>query len=208
MAAAVKPPAKKGGKGAQQAPPQTFPAAPQGSAFDFAMPSPDDEARRARRRPGEAPGTSAAAAPAPAAPATGPVPAYRPPASFVPDPTVLAQCRSLADAEAEGAGGKGRLHLAVLGHVDAGKSTLVGRVLHEAGEVSAQQVARAAREAERLGKGSFAWAFLLDERSDERERGVTADVGTGARCSVGPRWERDSCEAERNRTEQRGELLA
>lgn len=41
------------------------------------------------------------------------------------------------------------------------------------------QVAKAAREAEKLGKSSFGWAFLLDERQDERERGITADVGSG-----------------------------
>ena len=34
------------------------------------------------------------------------------------------------------AGGKAALHLAVLGHVDAGKSTLMGRLLYELGHVS------------------------------------------------------------------------
>ena len=35
---------------------------------------------------------------------------------------------------------------------------------------------KAAREAAAAGKGSFAWAWLLDERPEERARGVTVDV--------------------------------
>lgn len=34
------------------------------------------------------------------------------------------------------------------------------------------------RQAAQAGKGSFAWAWLLDERSEERSRGVTIDVAT------------------------------
>ena len=40
--------------------------------------------------------------------------------------------RSVAAAEAH-AGAKPKLHLVVLGHVDAGKSTLMGRLLHDLG---------------------------------------------------------------------------
>ena len=40
--------------------------------------------------------------------------------------------RSVAAAEAR-AGAKPKLHLVVLGHVDAGKSTLMGRLLHDLG---------------------------------------------------------------------------
>lgn len=47
-----------------------------------------------------------------------------------------AQQRAEAAAVAEAAGGAGakpQLHLVVLGHVDAGKSTLMGRLLHDLG---------------------------------------------------------------------------
>ena len=37
------------------------------------------------------------------------------------------------------AGGKSRLHLVVLGHVDAGKSTLMGRLLADLGVVTQKQ---------------------------------------------------------------------
>ena len=40
--------------------------------------------------------------------------------------------RSVAPAEAR-SGAKPKLHLVVLGHVDAGKSTLMGRLLHDLG---------------------------------------------------------------------------
>ncbi|GIL62839.1 hypothetical protein Vafri_17011 [Volvox africanus] len=68
------------------------------------------------------------------------------------------------------------LHLVVLGHVDAGKSSLMGRLLHELGVVSARDAHKYQRDAAAAGKGSFAWAWVLDERPEERERGVTVDV--------------------------------
>jgi len=72
--------------------------------------------------------------------------------------------------------GKPKLHLVVIGHVDAGKSTLMGRVLHLVGTVSDKQVHRNTRDAAAAGKASFNWAWALDERPEERARGVTVDV--------------------------------
>lgn len=43
------------------------------------------------------------------------------------------KCAEAAEAEAATSGGRMKLHLVVLGHVDAGKSTLMGRLLHELG---------------------------------------------------------------------------
>lgn len=56
---------------------------------------------------------------------------------YKPDSNLL---RDVTSPSQPGASHKGRLHLAVLGHVDAGKSTLVGRILHASGEISVQQV--------------------------------------------------------------------
>jgi len=64
----------------------------------------------------------------------------------------------------------------VVGHVDAGKSTLSGRLLVESGAVSAQAMSRLQREAAQAGKASFALAWLLDDDSAERARGLTVDV--------------------------------
>ena len=43
-------------------------------------------------------------------------------------------------------------------------------------QVNAKEVAKHARDAAAAGKGSFAWAWVLDERAEERARGVTVDV--------------------------------
>lgn len=43
-------------------------------------------------------------------------------------------------AERAASDGRAGLHLVVLGHVDAGKSTLMGRLLHDLGYVTAKQV--------------------------------------------------------------------
>ena len=42
--------------------------------------------------------------------------------------------------------------------------------------VSQKAAHKAERDAKAAGKGSFAWAWLLDERPEERARGVTVDV--------------------------------
>lgn len=44
------------------------------------------------------------------------------------------------------------LHLVVLGHVDAGKSTLMGRLLHDLGYVSQKEAHKQARDAANAGK--------------------------------------------------------
>ncbi|TNY24697.1 hypothetical protein DMC30DRAFT_345421, partial [Rhodotorula diobovata] len=62
------------------------------------------------------------------------------------------------------------------GHVDAGKSTLMGRVLHELGETSDKEIFNYQRQSEKIGKGSFAYAWTFDAMEEERERGVTIDV--------------------------------
>lgn len=63
----------------------------------------------------------------------------------------------------------------VIGHVDAGKSTLMGRLLLEIGVIDQRTVDRYKKEAEAIGKPSFAVAWVLDQDSEERERGVTID---------------------------------
>lgn len=64
----------------------------------------------------------------------------------------------------------------IIGHVDAGKSTLMGRILYDLGTVDAKTVNKLVREAEKSGKGSFALAWIMDQTSEERARGVTIDI--------------------------------
>ncbi|KAL2263616.1 hypothetical protein VTK26DRAFT_5978 [Humicola hyalothermophila] len=66
----------------------------------------------------------------------------------------------------------------VVGHVDAGKSTMMGRLLLELKVVDQRAVDKLRKEAETIGKSSFALAWVLDQRSEERSRGVTIDIAT------------------------------
>ncbi len=71
---------------------------------------------------------------------------------------------------------KPHLNLVFIGHVDHGKSTLVGRLLYDSGSLSEQDYRKLKEEAEAMGKGTFAFAFVMDNLKEERERGVTIDV--------------------------------
>ncbi len=71
---------------------------------------------------------------------------------------------------------KPHLNLAIIGHVDHGKSTLVGRILLDTGQFPAHIVEKYKEEAKAKGKESFALAWIFDNLKEERERGVTIDV--------------------------------
>ncbi len=71
---------------------------------------------------------------------------------------------------------KPHVNIVFIGHVDAGKSTTVGRLLYETGAVSEQMLAKLKDEAAKLGKTTFEFAFVMDELKEERERGVTIDI--------------------------------
>lgn len=73
---------------------------------------------------------------------------------------------------------KSRLAMVVVGHVDAGKSTLMGQVMVQLGQVSKRTVEKYQKQASELGKASFALAWVMDEDETERERGVTMDIAT------------------------------
>lgn len=62
------------------------------------------------------------------------------------------------------------------GHVDAGKSTLMGRLLFDLKAVDQRTIEKYRKESEAIGKGSFALAWVLDQDSEERSRGVTIDI--------------------------------
>lgn len=96
---------------------------------------------------------------------------YRDPASF----NLAADVRGRVEQRQAS---KGVVHLAVMGHVDAGKSTLVGRLLHDMGALDAAVVRKNMQEAKNSGKASFGWAWAFDERPEERARGLTMDVSS------------------------------
>tara|TARA_Y100000310_G_C20618050_1_gene781731 strand:- start:289 stop:1581 length:1293 start_codon:yes stop_codon:yes gene_type:complete len=71
---------------------------------------------------------------------------------------------------------KEHMNLVFIGHVDHGKSTTVGRLLFDSGNVDEQQMRKLKEKAEELGKGGFEFAFVMDNLKEERERGVTIDL--------------------------------
>jgi len=72
---------------------------------------------------------------------------------------------------------KPSINLVVVGHVDAGKSTLMGHLLYNLNYVSQKTMHKYEKESREMGKASFAYAWIMDEEEEERERGVTVDVG-------------------------------
>lgn len=71
---------------------------------------------------------------------------------------------------------KPHMNLAVIGHIDHGKSTFVGRLMYDAGAVPAHIIEKYKEEAKQKGKESFAFAWVMDSLKEERERGITIDI--------------------------------
>jgi len=68
------------------------------------------------------------------------------------------------------------LRFATAGSVDDGKSTLIGRLLHDAKSILADQLAHVKETSERRGDGELNLALLTDGLRAEREQGITIDV--------------------------------
>jgi len=72
---------------------------------------------------------------------------------------------------------KPHLNLVVIGHVDHGKSTMVGHLLYATGNIDKKTIDDYAKESEKTGMGdTFKFAWVLDRLKEERERGVTIDL--------------------------------
>lgn len=71
---------------------------------------------------------------------------------------------------------KPHLNLVTIGHVDHGKSTLVGRLLFEHGEIPQHIIDDYKKQSEEKGKATFEFAWVMDRYKEERERGVTIDL--------------------------------
>ncbi len=71
---------------------------------------------------------------------------------------------------------KPHLNLVVIGHVDHGKSTLVGHIMYRLGLIDEKTMKVLEEEAKKRGKESFKYAWLLDKLKEERERGLTISL--------------------------------
>lgn len=71
---------------------------------------------------------------------------------------------------------KPHINVVFIGHVDAGKSTTVGRLMFDSGNIDEQTMRKLQEKAKELGKSGFEFAFVMDNLKEERERGVTIDL--------------------------------
>ena len=67
------------------------------------------------------------------------------------------------------------IKIVIVGHVDHGKSTLIGRLFHDTGSLPDGKTEAIRAMCERRGM-PFEWAFLMDALKAERDQGVTIDV--------------------------------
>lgn len=68
-----------------------------------------------------------------------------------------------------------QLRIVIVGHVDHGKSTLVGRLFHDTGSLPDGKLEAIKAMCERRGM-PFEWAFLMDAFQSERDQGITIDT--------------------------------
>jgi bifunctional enzyme CysN/CysC len=68
-----------------------------------------------------------------------------------------------------------QIRIVMVGHVDHGKSTLVGRLLHETGSLPDGKLDMLKAVSARRGM-PFEWSFLLDALQTERDQGITIDT--------------------------------
>jgi sulfate adenylyltransferase subunit 1 len=67
------------------------------------------------------------------------------------------------------------LPIVIVGHVDHGKSTLIGRLLYDTGCLPPDKYSEIQRSSEMLGK-IVEFAFVMDCLEEERSRGITIDT--------------------------------
>lgn len=70
------------------------------------------------------------------------------------------------------------MNIVIVGHVDHGKSTVIGRLLADTGSLPEGKLEQVKRNCARNAK-PFEYAFLLDALKDEQKQGITIDT---ARC--------------------------
>lgn len=90
-----------------------------------------------------------------------------------------AQQADVDDATLKEIYGEKREHVNVvfIGHVDAGKSTLGGSLLHATGMVDERTLDKYKREAKEAGRETWYLSWALDLTQEERSKGKTVEVG-------------------------------
>ena len=69
-----------------------------------------------------------------------------------------------------------KINIITAGHVDHGKSTLIGRLLYDSGAVRDDQLRKLKDAAKEMKKETWEFAYVMDKLKEERERGLTIDI--------------------------------
>ncbi len=69
----------------------------------------------------------------------------------------------------------GQLRIVIVGHIDHGKSTLIGRLLNDTGSLPDGKVEQVHEMSRKRGM-PFEWAFVMDALQAERDQGITIDT--------------------------------
>ncbi|KAI9449881.1 eukaryotic polypeptide chain release factor 3 [Russula earlei] len=72
---------------------------------------------------------------------------------------------------------KEHLNLVIIGHVDAGKSTMGGNLLYLCGTIDKRTMEKYEREAKDAGRETWYLSWALDSTPQERSKGKTVEVG-------------------------------
>ena len=67
------------------------------------------------------------------------------------------------------------LNIVIVGHVDHGKSTLIGRILHDTGSLPEGKIDQVKKACAAEGM-EFEFAFVLDALLEEQKQNVTIDT--------------------------------
>ena len=89
------------------------------------------------------------------------------------EPTVI--CKASKMAQSLQNNPNPSINLVIAGHVDHGKSTLIGRLLHDTDSLTEGKMAAVKAMSERRGM-PLEYAFLLDALQAERDQGITIDT--------------------------------
>ncbi|MBN1216968.1 MAG: translation elongation factor EF-1 subunit alpha [Candidatus Lokiarchaeota archaeon] len=71
---------------------------------------------------------------------------------------------------------KPHLNLVIIGHIDQGKSTMMGALLIQTGAVTEREARELEKIAKEYDRDSWSAAYVFDKLKEERQRGITIDL--------------------------------
>ena len=68
------------------------------------------------------------------------------------------------------------LKFVMVGHIDHGKSTLIGRLFYDTNSLPPDKIAELKKASKERMDGEIEFAFIMDHLREEREQGITIDT--------------------------------